>query len=193
MKKTRNVIALGIGTALVVSGCGLEPTFDRWGPDQSDGFGYEYELSDVSVSQAALTGSLDDVAVDQSATSIDAWKDWYSVHIDVYAETAEGPTVMNQIELSGDLSDLRPGYSATSYPDDWQQEGARFDIIGCSGESIYNWNYDDMAQSVEYEVVEGNNAGEVTINYTARFYNWNTQINDEVSGTFNVGTGALER
>jgi hypothetical protein len=154
----------------------------RTAPNPGYAFG-----GNLVVEEAELVGTIGPVQVNDDR----AWADGYTedAYASVYSvvDEAENGAVMTIVELIGgvDHADFQPGQSHTYRSADFRPSEATafLNVVGCSGQTSGDWDYDQTASVVEVDVTEGEDPGDVVIDYSAQFENdWGED--SVVSGRF---------
>lgn len=175
MKTT--LFSLSCAIALLSSGCLVERTYDDVNSDRlqfNDVFASSFE-SNLPLRNATLAGDLGAVRGLDGVANASGFTDstYASVESIGSNQSGSGMTIINFIG-GIDHADLQVGSSVRSTMDDYSDGDLHVEAIGCSGAEIYNWDFDQPADEVDVDVVEGSVEGARVINYTARWFERDT-------------------
>jgi len=150
-----------------MSGCLYDFDFGEDGWDE-DPYYYD-DYTELEASGGVLEGELGLVQVDGDARIYEA-SDWgYGASIEL-RNNGVGGTGMNRLDIDGvDISELEAGtYESTGYTATSSTGDPNFSVMGCSGPSDGNWDYDVSADHVSVVVTELD-PWTVRIDWTATF------------------------
>ena len=141
--------------------------------DDSESFG------DVPVSGGYMRGAIGSVERIDTPSGLTGWSLGGGVEVEAIA-TPGGDAAMTLITLTGDLSQLQPGraFRFKGAPaednDTTEDEGSidsgdelRVDVVACSGEDVYEWDYDEPADDVIVTCTEGSTPENVEVTVIA--------------------------
>lgn len=157
--------------------------YPGWGDDD-----WGRTESNLSTSNPDMDGSIGDVQVSgeawvESASSYDGY-----AHIDLRAR-GRGGVIMQAIDIDG-LERLQIGDSYTvdglgRYDDDAYPYVS---VLGCSGPSNNNWDFDSTADEITVTVDPGPTADTMQVNVTATWDGYYDEPSQTVEGSIVVAT-----
>lgn len=191
----------------ITVGCAAERDIERYGDENldvqneidpqepwtdpteepTDDWGWEYG-GGLDVSGGVLNGNVGSVSVSSQGYT-DGYQDAEYASVYTNVDEAQNGAVMTIVDFVGgmDHSDFDVGSRRVYSIDDYYSldEGAsQVTVVGCSGPTAGEWAFDQMAETVVVEVIDGPSPDTVTFEYTARFVDsFETSV---VSGSFDV-------
>ncbi len=165
--------AAGLTSLFGVSDSGYATTYDdpsddgaAWGGAGFWGGGM-YSGDPIDVTDPELAGDIGGIDFPTpTAATASGWEDGDYTSVEVMVEGNRGAS-MAIVEVRGGLDSLEPGTHRFS-PDNGSGP-THVGVVGCSGRAAYNWDYDQMAESVEVVVTEDPETGARTYDFEADF------------------------
>ena len=170
MKKLATLATLISAVAIV--GCTAETPYTE--PSNLEGFESVagdnfYDYGNMLLRQGEMRGDVGSVrGIDSDASMLTGYDDGEWASVEVHADTTRG-SAMNLLEVQGGMDELEPGFEGTFSSDDYN-ETLNVQVINCSGDSRYDWDYDAPADEVDVVVTEGSAPGDVLVDYEARTF-----------------------
>ena len=177
---------LSLTLALLIAAPACVFDYPGWGDDYDDDWGSS--SSNLTTSDPDMNGGVGGVTVAGDAWVNTAYSyDGYA-HIDLRAR-GRGGVIMQAIDIDG-IERLRVGDSYTvdsigRYDDDAYPYVS---VLGCSGPSDGNWDFDSTADEVIVQVDPGPIANTIQINVTARWDGYYGEPSQTVQGSVVVET-----
>lgn len=149
----------------------------------------------VDMRGGTLLGDMGEVqGFEDEAPLLRGWSSEGYTNLEVHAAKADGSgAAMAIVGITGDLSDpeLQPGahleFSAIDYP----ETGLYVNLIGCSGPTEGDWQFDQSAETVTLDVSEGATPDSVTYDFTGTFVAYDSYgdtTSQVVIGSVEVGS-----
>jgi hypothetical protein len=155
-----------------------EETYDESGSDTVDAYDTgDYTSQSVQVTNSTLSGDMGEVQgfSDESPMNSGYSYDGYA-SVEIHATGTNGTdAAMAIVEISGGLDhpNLQPGahfhFDAGDYAYGSYDQPLSMDVVGCSGPAEGNWVFDTLADGVDVDVSQGNQTGNIAIDFTATF------------------------
>jgi len=177
------------GTGGGTSGTGTPVSFD--GGEASHGEPLAVRNSTLAGDMGPVEGFSDGIWLEQGETA----HRWAWVEIQSTDRSA-GWAAMSRLHIDGGMELLEPGLVRTfeggtlgepGFSEDPGGEPTLFeDVVGCSGQTPGEWEWDVPAEQVEIEVDEGSEAGWVEVRFEATFRGFDLPETQVVTGSFEV-------
>lgn len=181
------VLALAVPT---LPGCYFDLTDDGgdWTEPAPDRGYYGGEETALTVSDGALEGTFGTIAATGEARVQTAYSYSDYAYIELRARGVRGAVMAGLSINQGDISDLVVGETYVSSGDTWGGSAMFFSVLGCSGPSDGNWDYDRTSDEVTVQVEEGPEVGTITLRYTAEMpsSDWDSTESTTVAGSIVV-------
>lgn len=172
MKKLASLSSVVGALAIATTGCMTQNEYyDQYDPDAveliSDDDMMQYQ-GNLALTEGHMRGDVGTVrGIDGPSSLLTGYGDGEYASIEVHAEGREG-AAMNLLEIYGGLDALEPGFSRTfAASDEMRYDTLGVQLLNCSGESRYAWDYDEPADEVHLEVSETDIPETLRVDYTA--------------------------
>ncbi|MCA9562532.1 MAG: hypothetical protein KC561_03540 [Myxococcales bacterium] len=181
---------LSMAVAVLAFGCAEG---DEGWADNGEGYFLDWQTyapAQLDVRSAALRGSVGPVAgINHSASEVQAWYDSYYASVYTIVDAPQG-AVMTIFEVEGGIDQLDLGQTYVFSGYDYTQD-VSVQVIGCAGQAVDEWEFDQTADVVTVTVTEA--PGALLVNYTAEFSPQygdsfgSAQVPTAVEGTLVIG------
>jgi hypothetical protein len=150
-----------------------------------------FVAGDLELSNGNMEGEIGAVRGfgDHEVVGLEGWSEstYASVFTTALGDNGAG---MSIVEVSGGFfhPDLAPGTTRTYESTDYPAAGEAFVyVIGCSGDTVGDWDFDREADSTTISVEENADDPQILdIQYTARFSNWDNTERSVIGGSFSL-------